>query len=67
VRNFLTITSTPLNPDDGKLGIAVPPVFLIFRLMLQNPWSMDQLLQSLLGFLKEAVCTILFAFGVIYA
>ena len=28
---------------------------------------MDQLLQSLLGFLKEAVCTILFAFGVIYA
>jgi len=54
VRNFWTITSTLLNPDDGKLGIALPPVLHIFRLMLQNPRSMDQLLQSLLGFHKKS-------------
>jgi len=66
VRNFLTINNTLLNPDDGNLEIALPPVFHIFRLMLQNPRRMDKLLQSLLSFLKEVVCTILFAFGVIY-
>lgn len=66
VRNFLTITSTLLNPDVGNLEIVLPPVFQILRLMLQNPSSMDKLLRSLLSFLKEVVCTILFAFGVIY-
>lgn len=67
VRNFLTITSTLLNPDDGNLEIALPPVFHIFRLMLQiDPSHMDKLLRSLLSFLKEVACTILFAFGVIY-
>jgi len=62
VRNFLTI----LNPDDGNLGITLPSVFHIFRLMLQNPRSMDKMPQNLLSFLKEVVCTVLFAFGVIY-
>ena len=66
VRNFLIITSTLLNPDDDNLGIALPPVFHIFRLMLQNPCNMDKLLQSLLSFLKGVISTILFAFGVIY-
>ena len=66
VRNFLTVTSILLNPDDANLEIALPPVFHIFHLLLQNPGSTDKLLQSLLSFLKEVVCTILFAFGVIY-
>jgi len=51
VKNFLTINSTLLNPDNDNLGIALPPVFHIFRLMLQNTRSMDKLPQSLLSFL----------------
>jgi len=66
VRNFLIIVSTLLNPDNGNLGIALPPVLNIFRRMLQNPGSTNQLLQGLLSFLRGVVCMILFAFGVIY-
>jgi len=61
VRNFLIITSTVLNPDVGNLAIALPPVFQIIRLILENCGTVE-----LLGVLREVIEMILFAFGVIY-
>ena len=46
VRNFLTITRTLLNPDDSNLGIALPHVFHIFHLLLQNPRNIDNMLEN---------------------
>ena len=66
VRNFLIITSTVLNPDEDNLGIALPPVVQIFRLILENPESVELLGTGLIYVLREVIEMILFAFGVIY-
>jgi len=66
VRNFLIITSTVLNPDEDNLGIALPPVVQIFRLILENPATVELLGTSLIYILQEVIEMILFAFGVIY-
>ncbi|XP_020614185.1 uncharacterized protein LOC110052401 [Orbicella faveolata] len=62
VRNFLIITSTVLNPDQDNLGIALPPVVEILKLILENPDAIERLVASL----QEVIKSILFAFGVIY-
>ena len=41
---FSTITSTLPNPNDGNLGIALPPVFHISHFMLQNLRSTKKML-----------------------
>ena len=66
VRNFLVITSTVLNPDEDNLGIALPPVVQIFRLILENPATVELLGAGLIYVLQEVIEMILFAFGVIY-
>jgi len=66
VRNFLIITSTVLNPDEDNLGIALPPVVQIFRLILENPATVELLGTGLIYVLQEVIEMILFAFGVIY-
>jgi len=66
VRNFLMITSTVLNPDEDNLGIALPPVVQIFRLILENPATVELLGAGLIYVLQEVIEMILFAFGVIY-
>ncbi|KAJ7374380.1 hypothetical protein OS493_007482 [Desmophyllum pertusum] len=66
VRNFLIITSTVLNPDDDNLGIALPPVVKILRLIIENPQSIELLGTGLVYVLQEVIEMILFAFGVIY-
>ena len=66
VRNFLIITSTVLNPDEDNLGIALPPVVQIFRLILENPESVELLGTGFIYVLREVIEMILFAFGVIY-
>ena len=70
----MIITNTLLNPVNGKLGIALPPVFLIFYFMLQNQQNIRKMLKNLPKFLMHVgvlwaicfVCTILFAFGILY-
>jgi len=66
VRNFLVITSTVLNPDDNNLALALPPVFHILRLLLENSNSVTQLGVGLVYVLREVIEMILFAFGVVY-
>lgn len=66
VRNFLIITSTVLNPDEDNLGIALPPVVQVLRLILENPQSFQMLGVGLIYVLREVIEMILFAFGVIY-
>ena len=66
VRNFLIITNCLLNPDDDNVGIAVPPVVQILRLILQNPNATNQLGVNLIYMLREVIEMILFSFGVIY-
>ena len=66
VRNFLIITSTVLNPDDNNLGLALPPVFPILMLLIENSDSVLQLGVGLVYVLREVIEMILFAFGVIY-
>jgi len=66
VRNFLIITSTVLNPDEDNLGIALPPVVQIIRLILENPGTVELLGVGLIYILREVIEMILFAFGVIY-
>ena len=66
VRNFLIITGTVLNPDEDNLGIALPPVVQIFRLILENPATVELLGTGLIYILQEVIEMILFAFGVIY-
>ena len=66
VRNFLIITSTVLNPDEDNLGIALPPVVQIIRLILENPGTVELLGVGLIYVLREVIEMILFAFGVIY-
>ena len=55
-----------LNPDEDNLGIALPPVVQIFRLILENPESVELLGTGLIYVLREVIEMILFAFGVIY-
>ena len=66
VRNFFIITSTVLNPDEDNLGIALPPVVQIFRLILENPATVELLGAGLIYVLQEVIEMMLFAFGVIY-
>ena len=66
VRNFLIITSTLLNPDQGNLGIALPPVVEILKLILQNTAAVECLVDKAIFLLKEVISMILSAFGVIY-
>ena len=60
VRNSLTIIITLLNPDDGNLGIALPPVFHIFHFILQNIRSMDKMYQDQRDSLIRGACTFIF-------
>ena len=62
VRNFLIITSTVLNPDEDNLGIALPPVVEILKLILENPDAVERLVASL----QKVIKMILSAFGVGY-
>ena len=66
VRNFLIITNCLLNPDDDNVGIAVPPVVQILRLILQNPNATNKLGVTLIHMLREVIEMVLFSFGVIY-
>ena len=66
VRNFLIITSTVLNPDEDNLGIALPPVIEILKLILENPATFERLATTLIKLLQEVIEMILFAFGVDY-
>ena len=70
VRNFLIITSILLNPDDGNLQLALPPVYRILQELLEtlkSPVSSAyKLVRKLLSLLKEVVDMILYPFGVIY-
>ena len=68
VRNFLTITRTLLNPDDSNLGIALPHVFHIFHLLLQNPRNIDNMLEnppSYVSWLTPSVSIILLVWIII--
>ena len=62
VKNFLIITSTVLNPDEGNLGTALPPVVEILKLILENPDAVERLVACL----QEVIKIILSAFGVFY-
>ena len=66
VRNFLIITNCLLNPDDDNVGIAVPAVVQILRLILQNPDATNQFINHLLYMLRVVIGIVLFSFGVIY-
>ena len=66
VRNFLIITNCLLNPNGDNLGIALPPVFQILRLILQNPNATNKLGVHLIYMLRKVIEMILFSFGVIY-
>ena len=60
VRNFFTlITNIQLqNLNDGNMEIALPPVFNIFLIVLQNPRSIDKMLEILRNSLITVKCTI---------
>ena len=66
VRNFLIIINCLLNPNGDNLEIALPPVFQILRLILQNPDLTDPSGVHLIYLLYEVIEMILFYFGVIY-
>ena len=66
VRNFLIITSTVLNPDDDNLGIALPPVVEILKLILDHPAAVNDLATTLINLLHKVIKMILHAFGVNY-
>ena len=66
VRNFLIIASTVLNPDHDNLGIALPAVFQILKLIWENPETTERLVDRAISLLKEVIGMILSAFGVIY-
>ena len=66
VRNFLIITSTVLNPDEDNLGIALPPVVQILKLILENRKDIECFLDKAISLLKDVIAIILSAFGVIY-
>ena len=67
VRNFLMITNAVLNPDSHNLQLALPPVFGILLLILENSSNVPQFVNALLDALREVIEMILFAFGVIYS
>ena len=67
VRNFLIITNAVLNPDDHNLQLALPPVFRILLLILENSANVPPLVDALLYALRDVIEMILFAFGVIYS
>ena len=66
VRNFLIITTTLLNPDENNLGIALPPVVEILKLILENPESVERVVAILIPLLREVMKMILSAFEIIY-
>ena len=55
-----------LNPDEGNLGIAQPPVVQILRLILENPVPIQLLGFGLIYILRQVIEMILIAFGIIY-
>ena len=67
VRNFLIITNAVLNPDGHNLQLALPPVFRILLLILENSANVPPLVDALLHALRDVIEMILFAFGVIYS
>ena len=67
VRNFLIITNAVLNPDGQNLQLALPPVFRILLLILENSANVPPLVDALLYALRDVIEMILFAFGVIYS
>lgn len=67
VRNFLIITNAVLNPDGHNLQLALPPVFRILLLILENSTNVPPLVDALLYALRDVIEMILFAFGVIYS
>ena len=72
VRNFLIITSILLNPDDGNLQLALPPVYRILQKLLETDREKSLVLSAykpvrkLLSLLKEVMDMILYPFRVIY-
>ena len=66
VRNYLMVVNAVLNPDEENLGIALPPVFEILRLILKK-CDDREFVENLVYLLQEVVRTILLAFGVFYA